>query len=238
MSIASSVIRLAAYYSRNGFGETVRRTKVAAKRAIFANRMIVFYCELHKVSPTPVNLPTSIRVERLNNLSELSPNDLQDLTSFWNPSQARQNINERFESGASLWLIKSEGKLSGFSWTLRARTIAPYYFPMTQDDVQLFDFYVFPKFRGRAILWFLIMHLLQNLKTEGVARVFGDVAEWNQASLSFYKMTPFQKLGVVRAFTFFGQTYTRWMSKGIDQGASMGTHRRDGKPRLQQNLSK
>jgi ribosomal protein S18 acetylase RimI-like enzyme len=155
-------------------------------------------------------MPSSLTVQCLSNSAELSAGDLHELTSFWNPKQAHRNIGERFEKGASLWLIRSGERLAGYSWTLRGRTIAEYYFPMAQEDVQLFDFYVFPKFRGRAILWFLIIFILSSLREEGASRVFGDVAEWNQASLSFYKTIPFQRLGRARTLTIFGRTFVSW----------------------------
>jgi GNAT superfamily N-acetyltransferase len=207
--MAMSISRLAAYYKRHGFGPTMRRGGLAIKR-VFSRRMVVFYCDLAKQTAVPVNIPTSLKVERLNTYSELSPQGLQEMTSFWNPKQAHRDIVERFEDRASLWLIWSGDGLAGYSWTLRGRTIAPYYFPMAPDDVQLFDFYAFPKFRGRAILWFLITHILSRLGEEGAARVFGDVAEWNQPSLSFYKTLPFHRLGVVRSFTILGHTFVSW----------------------------
>lgn len=210
MAISTSISRLAAYYKRHGFGETIRRAALAIKRALFSNRMVVFYCDLAKQTTAPANIPSSLKVERLGNCVDLSPQDLQEMTSFWNPKQAHRNIRERFEQGASLWLIRSGDRLAGYSWTIRGRTIAAYYFPMAQDDVQLFDFYVFPKFRGRAILWFLVAHILHSLRDEGAARVFGDVSEWNQASLSLYKTIPFHRLGSARTFTILGHTFVSW----------------------------
>ena len=226
MAIPRSISQLAAYYARHGFGATMRRATLALERALFSNRMVVFYCDLAKQTTAPANIPSPMKVERLGNYPELSPQDLQEMTSFWNPKQAHRNIRERFELGASLWLIRSGDRLAGYSWTIRGRTIAPYYFPMAQDDVQLFDFYVFPKFRGRAILWFLITHILSSLGDEGAARVFGDVAEWNQASLSFYKTSPFHRLGLARKVTILGYTLVRW-----DQNQAV-EHKRESNPRL------
>ena len=77
------------------------------------------------------------------------------MTSFWNPKLAHRNIKERFDKGASLWLIKFEDRLAGYGWTLQGRTIEPHYFPLGQDDVHLFDFHVFPKYRGRGLTLFL-----------------------------------------------------------------------------------
>jgi ribosomal protein S18 acetylase RimI-like enzyme len=227
MGIASSISRLAAYYTRHGFGVTIRRCGLAIRRALFSNRMVVFYCDLTRQTMSPANIPSFLKVERLTSYAELGAQDLQEMTSFWNPKQAHRNIRERFEKGALLWLIKSTDSLAGYSWTIRGRAIAPYYFPMAQDDVQLFDFCVFPKFRGRAILWFLIAHILHSLKDEGAARVFGDVAEWNQPSLSFYKTIPFQRLGLARSLTVFGHTLVSWIGSETAQQVRENPERTD-----------
>ncbi len=216
MAISSSVSRLTAYYTRHGFVPTIRRAVVAVKRALFSSRMVVFYCDLGKLSAVAVKVPNSLRVERLRSYADLSPQDLQDLTSFWNPKQAHRNTRERFEKRASLWLIKSGDKLAGYGWTLQGRTIAPYYFLLGENDVQLFDFYVFPKFRGRAIHWLLTAYILQTLAAEGRARAFADTGEWNQAQISSFKMTPFRRLGLVRSFTILGRTFVSWVE---DQAA-------------------
>jgi hypothetical protein len=210
MSIASSISRLADYYGRHGFSATIRRTRLAATRVLFANRMIVFYCDLAGQSTRTVVTPSSLRIDRITSQTELSPEILQEITGFWNPKQARRNVEERFGRGASLWLISSGERSAGYGWTLRGGAIAPYYFPMTPNDVQLFDFYVFPKFRGRALHWLLTEHILQTLAAEGAARAFADTHEWNQAQLSSFKMTRFRRLGVVRTHDIFGYKWVNW----------------------------
>lgn len=214
MEFPNSIDRVSEYYKRHGFKATISRAALAVKRGLFSGRMLVFYCDLAEQNLHAVAIPSSMRIDRLTNEAQLSARDLEEMTSFWNPKQARRNIKERFAKEASLWLIKFQDKLAGFSWTLKGRSIEPYYFPLACNDVQLFDFYVFPRFRGRAILWLLIVHILYELRAEGAARVFGDVAEWNAASLSFYKLIPFRPLGLTRSFTFFGYRFTRWIEGG------------------------
>jgi hypothetical protein len=211
MSISNSISRFTAYYKMHGFRSTIQRAGVAVKRGLFSSRMVVFYCDLPTLTVRPVHIPSSMRIDRLRSEAELSPTDLVEITSFWNPKQARRNIEERFTKGSSLWLIKSEDKVAGYGWTLQGRTIAEYYFPMAHDDVQLFDFYVFPKFRGRALHWLLTAYILQILASEGAARTFADTGEWNQAQLSSFKMTPFRRMGLVSTFTIFGRTFVRWV---------------------------
>jgi GNAT superfamily N-acetyltransferase len=213
MAIANSISRLTDYYRRHGVGATIRRVSLAVKRELFSRRMVAFYCELGKQTTGPINIPSSLKVERLRKLAELSPHDLQEMTSFWNPKQAKRNIRERFDKEALLWLIRSGDTLAGYGWTLHGRTIEPYYFPLAQDDVHLFDFYVFPQYRGKGINSCLVIHILLNLATHCRGRAFIETAEWNEAQLSSLRKTPFRCLGWVRSFTMFGHTVVSWVEK-------------------------
>jgi GNAT superfamily N-acetyltransferase len=210
MSLLQLSNRFVAYYSTHGILATVKRMKLALKRGVFANRMVVFYCDLRKPLGPMTNLPTSITVERLYSYGQLPAEDLQFLTSFWNPKQAHQNIQERFEKGASLWLIRWQGNLAGYGWTVLGKTITPYFLPVGENDVQLFDFYAFPKFRGRGIHLLLIAYILQTMAAEGRTRAFGDTAEWNDAQLASFRMTPFRPLGLARSFAIRGHTFVTW----------------------------
>lgn len=210
MRISSSISRFAAYFKRNGLRATVRRFGLAARRALFSSRMVLFYCDLPTLSSLSTDLPSPLKVEQRRNQTDLSPQDLQEITSFWNPQQALRNLKERFELGASLWLIKFKDELAGYGWTLQGRTVEPHYFPLGPDDVQFLDFHVFPKYRGRAMDWFLMTHILHKLSAEGRARAFGEAAEWNKASLSSFAMAPFRRLGCVRKYTVLGHTIVLW----------------------------
>jgi ribosomal protein S18 acetylase RimI-like enzyme len=211
MAISTSISRFTAYYSRHGFGATIRRAGVAMKRALFSSRMVVFYCDLGKQATAPVKTSSSLKVERLRSYAELSPQDLQVMTSFWNPKQALRNIRERFDQGASLWMIKSEDNLAGYGWTLQGSTVEPYYFPLAPSDVHLFDFHVFPQYRGQGINPHLVAYILRALGEDRGGRAFIEAAEWNQAQLLSLRKTVFLQLGLVRLFTIFGHTFASWV---------------------------
>jgi hypothetical protein len=228
--MGTSLSRFTEYYARHGFAATIRRVRVTLSRALFANRMVVFYCDLATRAFPPFTIPGSFRIERFHTKTELSGQDLETIVSLWNPELALRNINERFAKGASLWLIKSADQLAGYGWTLRGNSIAPYYFPMTPDDVQFFDFYVHPTFRGGAVFRFLVGSILQALKAEGGARAYGDSAEWNQASLASFKMTPFRRLGVVRSFTILGHRFTTWTDGATKRRAPQAKKERRNVP--------
>jgi ribosomal protein S18 acetylase RimI-like enzyme len=210
MTISTSISRLTSFYTRHGFGATIRRAGLAVKRALFSNRMVVFYCDLAMLTKSSADLPSSVKVERLRNYAELSPQDLQQMANFWNPRQAHRNIRERFDQGASLWLIKSGENLAGYGWTLRGSTIERHYFPLTQDDVHLFDFHVFPGYRGRGMNPLLVTHILDSLASECGFRAFIEAAEWNEAQLSSLRKTPFRRMGCARKSTILHRTIVCW----------------------------
>jgi ribosomal protein S18 acetylase RimI-like enzyme len=210
MSISGSISRVTVYFKRNGLRATLRRLGLAARRGLFSSRMALFYCDLPTLSSPTADLPSSLKVERHTNQTDLNPGDLQEITSFWNSEQARRNLQERFELGASLWLIKFEGNLAGYGWTLQGRTVEPHYFRLGPDDVHLFDFHVFPQYRGRGVNPFLVSSILCSLAAEGQGRAFIEAAEWNQAQLASLKRTPFHRLGWTRKCTIFGRTMVYW----------------------------
>jgi hypothetical protein len=210
MGVSTLISRFTAYYARNGFLGTVRRTGLAIRRALFSNGMVLLYCDLTKLTSPPEDLPSSLKVERKTSYTELSQQDLQEIINIWNPKQAHRNIKERFDRKASLWLIRSEDRLAGYIWTLQGDTMVPHYFPLGEDDVHFFDLYVFPKCRGRAMNWVLIAHVLHELAAAGASRAFSEVAEWNQASLSSFTMTPFRLHGWARKVTIVHHPIVCW----------------------------
>jgi hypothetical protein len=209
MGFSTSISRFVDYHRRNGFRATIRRIGLAVKRSLFSSRMILFYCDLSALTST-TDLPSSLKVERKRNGAEIRLQDLQQITSLWNSKLAQRNMQERFGLGASLWLIRFEDQLAGYGWTLQGRTVEPHYFPLGERDVQFLDFHVFPKFRGRAMDWVLMTHILHELAAEGAARAFGEAAEWNQASVSSFAMNSFRSLGSARKFTICGRTIVYW----------------------------
>ena len=210
MSISHSISRFTAYFKRNGLRATVRRIGLAARRVLFSSRMVLFYCDFSAHTWSTADSPSFLKVERHKNQTDLSPQDLQQITSFWNPELARRNIKERFEQRASLWLIKSEGRLAGYGWTLQGHTVEPHYFPLGQDDVHLFDFHVFPQYRGRGVNPLLVSYILRSLAAECQGRAFIEAAEWNQAQLASLGRTPFRRLGWAKKCTILRRTLVYW----------------------------
>ena len=209
MSISTSFSRLGLYYRRNGAGATARRAGLAIGR-LFSRGMILFYCDLNRLSSELADLPPSLTVERKKNEGEVALLDLEEIIRTWNSTTARQSIKERFAQGASLWMIRSDRGLAGYGWTLQGRTIERHYYRLGPDDVHLFDFYVFPQYRGHRLNPLLVTEILRNLSMERMARAFIEAAEWNHAQLTSLSKTPFLRLGRASKFTILRQTVVFW----------------------------
>lgn len=210
MAISSSILRLTAYFKRHGFGATVRRALIAGKRAVFSNRMVLLYCDLSVQSSTGADLPNSLTVERHKTQADVILSDLEQISSFWNPLLSKRNIKRRFELGGSLWLIKSQNRLVGYGWTLQGHTVEPHYFRLGPGDVHLFDFQVFPQYRGRGMNPLLVGYILRSLAVESRGRAFIEAAEWNRPQLASLSNTPFRRFGLAKKFTILRRTIVCW----------------------------
>lgn len=189
---------------------TMRRAALYLQRMLTLPRMVLFYCDLphyKKISGTPSH---HVRVESISQIQELKPEDLQRIVEFWNPAVTQRQIYERFEKGATLWLAFSANQLAGFGWTITGRTIAPHYFSLGSNDVHLFDFLVFPEYRGRGVNPALVSHILRQMVIEERSRAYIEAAEWNLPQLASLSKTGFQVMGSARMLTLFRRSLVQW----------------------------
>ena len=213
MTVSKQLTRFAEYYRRHGLLATFRRLDLAARQALFSSRSVLFYCDLTALPPGPAELPHFLKIERKRCETEIGAEDFTIITSVWNPKLARRNVKERFDKGASLWLIRSSGSLAGYGWTLRGKTIEPHYFPLGPGDVHLFDFFVLPRHRSKGINPTLVGSILDLLSAECTGRAFIEAAEWNAPQLASLQKTPFRRLGSARKFSTSGPTFVIWSEK-------------------------
>ena len=208
MSLPSLIRRLRSYYRTHGTQATLRRGSLALQRAVSSGKMVLFFCDLPVTGATS----TTGTLERKKNQESLSAEDLARLLSHWNPDAMRRLVAERFAANAELWLLREQGTIAACGWTLKEKTMEPHYFPLQPGDVHLFDFFVFPEFRGRGLNPALVGQILAALGGEGLKRALIEAAAWNQAQLASLKKTPFQQLGVARK-SIFGKPTVVWSDR-------------------------
>jgi ribosomal protein S18 acetylase RimI-like enzyme len=204
--------RLISYFKRHGVRATFDRTEIAVRRLVSGGRMVIFY---HDFPPFPAatysdKSQTSISFERKASQEEMDERDVARIVNFWNPELTQRGMTERFAIGAALWLVRYDGQLAGYGWTLTGRTVRPYFVPLGPNDIHLFDFLVFPEYRGRRINPSLVAHILDTSGSEGRSRAYIEVAEWNRAELRSLERTDFHVLGVARKTLIMQRTIVEW----------------------------
>ena len=208
-----AIQRLVTYHHRHGFRATVERSAQLLRRSLSANRMVLFYfdfADYHRL-PSLESLPGHLVVERKECAEDMDEQSKRKIINFWNADLCQRNLSERFREGASLWLIRSGGKVAGYGWTMTGHTIAPHFCPLGANDVHFFDFLVFPEFLGQQINPSLVNHMLAQFAAEGRTRAYIEVAEWNQQQLSSLRRTHFRLFGVARKASVLGRTFVEWV---------------------------
>jgi ribosomal protein S18 acetylase RimI-like enzyme len=218
------VSRLIAFSTRHGLRATLERSAQFLGRS-FSNRMVLFYFDLPKkddFSSTAI-LPDHLKVERKTSQAEISSGDWDKILNFWNPALCQRNFSERFQEGASLWLIWSGRELAGYGWTMKGRTIEPHYHPLGANDVHMFDYLVFPEFRGKNVNPSLVDYILHQMSAEGCRRAYIEVREWNKPQLNSLRKTRFQLLGIARKVSLFRRTIVEWAPHKNADSAQIAT---------------
>ncbi len=204
------------YLKANGLSKTAIHALEVGKRNIFQNRFIIFYADIATIKDKEIKLPDSWTVECKQQQGDIKEIDLNRLLSSWNKTIKNRQIRERFDKGAILWFLKINNELAAFKWTIRKKPVKPYFFPLTDCDVHVFDAFVFPEFRGKNINAFLTKYVFFELKKDNTIRAFAEVHAWNKQELNSIQKSGFIRLSSARKFHFFGRNVTIWsiMPKG------------------------
>lgn len=203
--------RLLSFYNKHGLSDTLGRALLEIKRRIFHGRAFLFITCLRTCNinyyPT---FPSNVKVDQIGSESQISSKDMIVLTSHWNEEISKQQIQERLEKGAILWLAKNDSDIIGFGWSIVHSPIESHFFPLNEKDVHLFDYFVFPEYRGRNFNPALVNHILMNLRSEGYERVHIEAYSWNTSQLRSLRKTPFQLVGVARKIDICKRTIVIW----------------------------
>jgi ribosomal protein S18 acetylase RimI-like enzyme len=208
-----SLGRFVNYAKAHGFRATLKRLRLSWDRVQACNRMVLFSCSLAACELAAREAPSQGTVEHKSSRADLEERDYRQIIGSWNSRIAERRLGERFNHGALIWLFKLDGKLAGYGWTVLGSPIEPHYFPLGKNDAHLFDFFVFPEYRGRRVNPQLVSAILGRLKAEGRDRAFIEAAEWNTPQIHSLSRTPFLELGRASKYCIFGRTVVLWNSQ-------------------------
>lgn len=201
MSVISRGVR---YLRTNGPTSTMSRVLTQLKRLQYWGKHVVYYCDL------PVGPPRAENILIVEVLDAEDRTKIHRVLTHWDEVAATKAVAERFRLGAQLWLAKKDSELVAYGWTIRGKTVSTYFFPLAATDVHLFDFVVFPEFRGKGINSNFVERILGQLSQTGERRAFIECLAWNEAQLRSLSRTPFKRFGVGRKLGFCGRTASLW----------------------------
>jgi len=176
----------------------------------------VFYYDLTLFNIHDVQNPDNIEIESKTNEKQIGKEDLNSLIEHIGEEILLPQLKKRFPHSAILWMIKVDGKLAGYVWSIGKSTAecpCPYYFPLCDNDVFLFDGSVLTQYRGRNLYPLLVKHVLYGVKKLGFIRAIFDAHEWNVPVQKSFLKVGMKKLGVVRKYKFWGRNLLLWKNE-------------------------
>jgi ribosomal protein S18 acetylase RimI-like enzyme len=210
MTVKELKPRLARYYRLHGLLATWKKALLSARRMFVYRKMVIFHCNLSHLGDESPSLSQGLTVVRRKSQADLSQEETDSILNYWVKDLKQAQIKERFERGATLWMVKSESLTIGFGWSIIGTHMGPHFFPVAENDAYLFDYEIFPDFRNRGINALLVNHVLTSLGREGAQRAYIDAHSWNEAEIRSLGRTHFKKLGEAAEFRIFGRTVVIW----------------------------
>lgn len=199
------------YYYDEGFFKTIQKSAVKFYRIIIPVKTIIYYLDFVKLNTNEFNLPEGYELVRINDINQISDIHMQKIQNYIGNKYLINQLKSRLNlKGTILWFYIINKELVGFVWTIQGNYVAPYYIPILENDVVLFDVDVFPEYRGKGINPIFTNYILKKLKEIEIVRAFVTVAIWNKSSIRTLEKTDFKKFAVVRKLYTFGINITFW----------------------------
>ena len=185
------IFRLVRCFKKKGFLETIHRSFVVLLHS-FLRRRLMFYVDLPNLPHRNLELPENHTVEYRKNQKDISSEEFEALAYYKGERIIKEQFKERFGRGARLWLMKLDGRAVGLVWTVNQKTVEPYYFPLTEKDVHIFDNEIFCDYRGRGINTWLINYVLFTLKEKKMIRAYIETRVDNVSEIKSLAKTYFK----------------------------------------------
>lgn len=182
-------------------------------RRIIPQKQVIWYTDLTRLNTKGFILPDNLKLERYDSMEKISEVDLKSLLEFNSDLMGSATsilIPERFQKGAVLWLLKENGQLAGYRWTIVNNHVTPTYFPHTANDVHSIGIEILPNYRGRDLQDNFQKQMWITLKNEGFHRFYSETHLWNKRAIKAFLKTGQAKVGTATRFYFLGKNIVIW----------------------------
>jgi ribosomal protein S18 acetylase RimI-like enzyme len=164
-------------------------------RTFGKNRLVVYAAVLSAVYDN--GLPDDMSVSTAGSITDIADRDIAILLhNTKNRNTRSEQFVRRFSNGAELWMARIKDEIVGYIWTINIEKDRPYFLPLLENDVLLFDAEIFSEYRGQGINSRLTQKVLIDLKNRGRERAFIQTCERNTPEIASLKKTSFKKIGL------------------------------------------
>ena len=197
-------------YRESGFLKTAKRIGEVVRQNLLQNKAHIFCCELAQLREPEFQLPPDYTVQRIQSEQEIQEDDMKEFFPMSSEKIFRRQLKERFARQATLWLVRVNGVLACFQWSVPRAPMTHWYHPFTENDVYLFDGGVFKPYRGKGVMFAVHKHILATLRREGYIRAFSAAYEWNKPGIRSAVKLGMIAYGIARKLHIFGRDIVIW----------------------------
>jgi len=209
MSLRVHYLRAEKYLRRKGLLSAVVRAWRDVKNRASHHQIILFTRDLHDGDFGGQEIPEGCRIERYAEKAEIPERLYEGITRHYSEALLVDNIQKRFEYGASLWCLRNDREDIGYMWTVTSRAMKAFCLPPMGRDFYIMDSFIFPAYRGSGMSSVLRNHILNYHKSEGFCRAFCEAWDWNESVMRALEKNGFIRLGRARKVARRGKP--RWI---------------------------
>jgi GNAT superfamily N-acetyltransferase len=210
MAIRALYLRTVKYLQRHGLKSSVKRLWREARNKFRYNRDILFHRDMLLGGFESHPMPENCRVEKFDKDTGMPERLSKRIGQEYSEELLQEYVHNRFETGACLWCLMNDTEDMSYLWTLKGRAMKPYYFPLTQRDLYVFDGFTFPAFRGKGLNCVVLDFVLKHFRDEGFLRAYLETHEWNSAVIKMVPKNGFVRLGLARKKVHRGKVKVTW----------------------------
>lgn len=188
---------------------------------VIPQKQVIWFADLTEIDSEGFSLPDNIVIQRFYSIGEVDKEDLKTLIKCGvglMGSAGSILVSKWFDKGAVLWLLKKDGQLAGYRWTIFNNHVTPTYVPHTQTDAHSIGTEIFPGFRGVGLYRLFDQGTKILFKKEGGKRFYYETYLWDICAVKAILKTNSRKIGIATRFSIFGNNVVIWhdMTSKID----------------------
>jgi RimJ/RimL family protein N-acetyltransferase len=198
----------------NGLISVMKKCWMFFLRCFVYYKELIYCCDLVEFNKQ-INIPDERKIECFSSEDDINDTDLKRLVEYRDKDLLMNQCRERFTLGAKMWIIRVDGKIANFQWSIRHKPLEHYFFPLTENDVYFFDAVTFPDCRGKGLNSDSMDYFLAELKKEGMQRAYLSINSWNKPVARAMLKMPYKVIGVAKKMHIWRWDLVVWfkMSK-------------------------